>query len=85
MYTSGSTGRPKGVAVAAPRRRPPGARRRYADFGPREVFLQLAPPAFDAATFEIWGALLARRPAGGVPAPAPRRSTSWSGPSSATA
>ncbi|MEA2692634.1 MAG: hypothetical protein QOJ16_2021, partial [Acidobacteriota bacterium] len=58
MYTSGSTGTPKGVAV--PHRgvvrlvRGTG----YADFGPEEVFLQLAPYAFDASTFEIWGALL---------------------------
>jgi amino acid adenylation domain-containing protein len=58
MYTSGSTGRPKGVAV--PHR---GILRlvfgqTYARFGPDETFLQLAPPAFDAATFELWGALL---------------------------
>ncbi|HEV7517967.1 MAG TPA: amino acid adenylation domain-containing protein, partial [Thermoanaerobaculia bacterium] len=58
MYTSGSTGTPKGVAV--PHRgvvrlvRGAG----YAAFGPREVFLQLASYAFDAATFELWGALL---------------------------
>ncbi|HEV7515360.1 MAG TPA: amino acid adenylation domain-containing protein, partial [Thermoanaerobaculia bacterium] len=58
MYTSGSSGTPKGVAV--PHRgvvrlvRGAG----YAAFGPREVFLQLAPYAFDAATFELWGALL---------------------------
>ncbi len=58
MYTSGSTGRPKGVEVTHR-----GVTRLvrgtgYARFGPEEVFLQLAPAAFDAATFEIWGALL---------------------------
>ena len=58
MYTSGSTGRPKGVMV--PHRgvvrlveRPD-----YASFGADEVFLQLAPLAFDAATLEIWAPLL---------------------------
>jgi amino acid adenylation domain-containing protein len=57
-YTSGSTGRPKGVAV--PHRavvrlvRGTG----YARFDAAEVFLQFAPVAFDASTFEIWGALL---------------------------
>jgi amino acid adenylation domain-containing protein len=58
MYTSGSTGRPKGVAV-----RHRGIMRlvfgqTYARFASDETFLQLAPPAFDAATFELWGALL---------------------------
>jgi len=58
MYTSGSTGTPKGVVV--PHR---GILRLvcgadYADFGPEHTFLQLAPLAFDASTFEIWGALL---------------------------
>ncbi|HSK63174.1 MAG TPA: amino acid adenylation domain-containing protein, partial [Pyrinomonadaceae bacterium] len=57
-YTSGSTGTPKGVAV--PHR---GVVRLvtgngYAHFGPDEVFLQFAPLAFDASTFEIWGSLL---------------------------
>lgn len=57
-FTSGSTGRPKGVCV--PHR---GVVRlvrdtSYARFAADEVFLQLAPIAFDASTFEIWGALL---------------------------
>jgi amino acid adenylation domain-containing protein len=58
LYTSGSTGRPKGVAathrgvvrlVVEPG---------YADLGPDETVLQVAPLPFDASTFEIWGALL---------------------------
>jgi aspartate racemase len=58
MYTSGSTGRPKGVLI--PHR---GVLRLvlgqdYARFGTTQTFLQLAPPGFDASTFELWGALL---------------------------
>ncbi len=58
MYTSGSTGQPKGVEVThrGVVRLVRGAG--YARFGLDEVFLQLAPAAFDAATFEVWGALL---------------------------
>ena len=57
-YTSGSTGRPKGVAV--PQR---GVVRLvqnpdFAELGPQETFLQLAPVAFDASTLEIWAPLL---------------------------
>jgi amino acid adenylation domain-containing protein len=57
-YTSGSTGRPKGVEIThrAVARLVCGAY--YATFAPGEVFLQLAPLAFDASTFEIWGSLL---------------------------
>ncbi|QSQ26356.1 amino acid adenylation domain-containing protein [Pyxidicoccus parkwayensis] len=58
MYTSGSTGRPKGVCIPqrAVARLVLGSR--FARWGPDEVFLQLAPICFDAATFELWGALL---------------------------
>ena len=56
-YTSGSTGKPKGVAV--PHR---GVirlvRGNYTPLDSDRTLLQLAPISFDAATFEIWGALL---------------------------
>ncbi|MDZ4762449.1 MAG: non-ribosomal peptide synthetase [Alphaproteobacteria bacterium] len=58
MYTSGSSGIPKGVVV--PQR---GVARlvsgqNYCDLSPAEVVLHVSPLAFDASTFEIWGALL---------------------------
>jgi amino acid adenylation domain-containing protein len=58
MYTSGSTGRPKGVEI-----RHRGIVRlvlgsEFAELNANQVLLQLAPTAFDASTFEIWGALL---------------------------
>jgi len=58
VYTSGSTGVPKGVAVThrSVVRLVRGTD--YADFGPDQVFLMMAPVSFDASTFELWGALL---------------------------
>lgn len=58
MFTSGSTGAPHAVEVPhrAVTRLVRGAD--YVRLGPEETLLCLAPPAFDAATFEIWGALL---------------------------
>ena len=58
MYTSGSTGKPKGVCV-----KHRGVVRlvkntNYASLDSQQVFLQLAPMSFDAATLEIWGSLL---------------------------
>ncbi len=57
-YTSGSTGKPKGAMIehrSILRLVSPSS-----DFGigSTDVMLQLAPLTFDAATFEIWGALL---------------------------
>jgi amino acid adenylation domain-containing protein len=58
IYTSGSTGAPKGVRV------PHRAVNRlvincdYAQLQPDDVVAQCSNCAFDAATFEIWGALL---------------------------
>jgi amino acid adenylation domain-containing protein len=58
MYTSGSTGRPKGVVI------PHRAIVRlviatdYLQLGPGDVVAHIANPAFDASTFEVWGALL---------------------------
>ena len=60
IYTSGSTGRPKGVRGPAPAR----SRRlglRHGLRAPRTRTTSsptIANPAFDASTFEIWGALL---------------------------
>jgi amino acid adenylation domain-containing protein len=58
MYTSGSTGKPKSVMVEHRNITNLVTAPNYVEIGPADRFLQLAPVAFDAATFEIWGALL---------------------------
>ncbi|SCX63279.1 non-ribosomal peptide synthase domain TIGR01720/amino acid adenylation domain-containing protein, partial [Nitrosospira sp. Nsp1] len=57
-YTSGSTGIPKGVAVTQRAVVRLVKNTDYATFASDDVFLQFAPIAFDASTFEIWGCLL---------------------------
>ncbi|MYV31396.1 amino acid adenylation domain-containing protein [Rhodococcus sp. DSM 6344] len=58
IYTSGSTGRPKGVEIEheAIIRLITGMPENI--LGPNEVLLHASAISFDAATFEIWGALL---------------------------
>ena len=58
IYTSGSTGTPKGVVVSHHNVVRLVHQANYVDLTADDVFLHLAPLAFDASTFEIWGALL---------------------------
>ncbi|HEY0172360.1 MAG TPA: amino acid adenylation domain-containing protein [Pyrinomonadaceae bacterium] len=58
IYTSGSTGEPKGVAVTHANILGRVCGADYAELGAGTRVLQLAPLAFDASTFELWGALL---------------------------
>ena len=58
IYTSGSTGQPKGVAVTHQAILRLVRERVYADLVADDVVAQASNAAFDAATFEIWGALL---------------------------
>jgi len=58
MYTSGSTGLPKGVSVIHRNVVRLVKNTNYVTLTPKETFLQLASISFDAATLEIWGALL---------------------------
>jgi amino acid adenylation domain-containing protein len=57
LYTSGSTGTPKGVAVTARGVVRLALGGGHARLGPDRVLAHLSAITFDAATFEIWGAL----------------------------
>jgi amino acid adenylation domain-containing protein/non-ribosomal peptide synthase protein (TIGR01720 family) len=58
MYTSGSTGVPKGIAITNRGVVRLVRNTSYLDFSADDIFLQSSTLAFDASTFEIWGALL---------------------------
>jgi amino acid adenylation domain-containing protein len=58
MYTSGSTGTPKGVMVPHRAVNRLVCATNYVQIEPGDRIAQVATLAFDAATFEVWGALL---------------------------
>ncbi|MGD9153863.1 MAG: amino acid adenylation domain-containing protein, partial [Gammaproteobacteria bacterium] len=58
MYTSGTSGNPKGVMVEHKGIVSLVKDVDYIKITPRDRFIQLADVAFDATTFEVWGALL---------------------------
>ncbi|MFG2811331.1 amino acid adenylation domain-containing protein [Streptomyces massasporeus] len=58
LYTSGSTGRPKGVAITHRGIVRLVCDAEYLGIGSSDVVAQVANTSFDAATFEVWGALL---------------------------
>ena len=57
FYTSGSTGKPKGVEVLHQGILRLVVNTNYVDFRPDDVVAQISNIGFDAATFEVWGAL----------------------------
>ncbi|RPH65347.1 MAG: amino acid adenylation domain-containing protein, partial [Burkholderiales bacterium] len=58
IYTSGSTGRPKGVMVPHRAVARLVCNTDYVRIGSRDCIAQASSSSFDAATFEVWGALL---------------------------
>nr|VFK57073.1 MAG: AMP-binding enzyme [Candidatus Kentron sp. TC] len=58
IYTSGSTGKPKGVAISHRAVNRLVFNTNYIELSSDDVVAQASNVSFDAATFEIWGALL---------------------------
>ena len=58
MYTSGTTGNPKGAKVLHKNIIRLVKNTNYIQFTNQDIVLQIGTIAFDASTFEIWGALL---------------------------
>lgn len=58
IYTSGSTGKPKGVMVTHRNVMRLVKNADYVEFLPDDVVAQVSNHSFDAATFEVWGALV---------------------------
>jgi len=57
-YTSGSTGKPKGIGILHRAVNRLVFNTNYIKLGPDDIVTQASNFSFDAATFEIWGALL---------------------------
>ncbi|MBV7340164.1 amino acid adenylation domain-containing protein [Chloroflexi bacterium TSY] len=58
MYTSGSTGRPKGISIPHRAINRLVFNTNYIELGPETRMAMVSNTAFDAATLELWGALL---------------------------
>ncbi|ETW97426.1 MAG: hypothetical protein ETSY1_22675, partial [Candidatus Entotheonella factor] len=67
MYTSGSTGRPKGIGITHQSVVRLVKETHYIDLGPTDIMALASNSAFDAATFELWGALLNGARLAGLP------------------
>ncbi len=67
IYTSGSTGEPKGVAVSHRAVTRLVMNTNYVQINPADKVAQASNSSFDAATFEIWGALLNGATLVGIP------------------